>query len=382
FPKAAEQLFEFQAVILDNVEVEFFTRDQLSLMQEFVSQRGGSLMMMAGEESFGGGGYARTPIGDMLPVYVDRSQTALPAGEHRLEMAREGWLQSWVRLRPTEQEEEKRLAAMPGFRVWNAATSIKPGATVLLHTTVADEESTRLSQRVQPALVVQKFGAGHTAAMLVGDLWRWGMRREADTSSDLETFWRQTVRWLVSDVPRRVEVECQRGVAGHGPAVVLQVDVRDGNYRPLDNADITCFVTTPDGRRLELTAQPKDDQAGVYLADVVPRLAGAYRVAVTAKAADGSDVGICETGFTHEPAMEEYQALRPNRELLERIAQRTGGQLLESDEVAGFVADLPNRKLPITEPWIYPLWHQWPMLFLAVICLVGEWGLRRWKGLP
>ena len=52
------------------------------------------------------------------------------------------------------------------------------------------------------------------------------------------------------------------------------------------------------------------------------------------------------------------------------------------DALEEFVTSLPDRKIPITEPWIYPLW-QTPILFLmAVACLVGEWGLRRWKGLP
>ena len=47
-----------------------------------------------------------------------------------------------------------------------------------------------------------------------------------------------------------------------------------------------------------------------------------------------------------------------------------------------FVAGLPNRKIPLTESWTYPLWHQWQIFLIAVACLVGEWGLRRWRGLP
>ena len=57
-----------------------------------------------------------------------------------------------------------------------------------------------------PALVAQQFGKGHVGALLIGDLWRWGMHRENSTESDLDRSWRQTVRWLVGDVPGRVEV--------------------------------------------------------------------------------------------------------------------------------------------------------------------------------
>ena len=53
-----------------------------------------------------------------------------------------------------------------------------------------------------------------------------------------------------------------------------------------------------------------------------------------------------------------------------------------ADDLDDFVSSLPNRKIPIVETWTYPLWHQWPVFFAAIGCLVGEWALRRWKGLP
>ena len=49
------------------------------------------------------------------------------------------------------------------------------------------------------------------AALLIGDLWRWGMRRDNAEESDLERSWRQTARWLVSDVPSRVMVMATSG---------------------------------------------------------------------------------------------------------------------------------------------------------------------------
>ena len=64
------------------------------------------------------------------------------------------------------------------------------------------------------------------------------------------------------------------------------------------------------------------------------------------------------------------------------LAETTGGEVLTLDALPDFVASLPNRKVPITEPWTFPLWHQWSVLALAICGLAGEWGLRRWKGLP
>lgn len=379
FPKKAEQLFEYQAVILDDVEAEFFSQDQMTLLQKFVSQRGGAVLMLGGQETFAEGGYARTPLGDLLPVYVDKTRTAAPPGEYRWQLAREGWLQPWVRLRPTEPEEEQRLAAMPTFRTINAVSGLKPGASVLarLSSTATDPNGEAL-----PALVTQPFGEGRSAALLVGDLWRWGLRREKPEQQDWAQSWRQVVRWLVSDVPGRVELRPQWDDSQPVPAVKLTVEVHDALFEPLDNATMELIVQTPDGKKIPVPVIPSDQVAGEYEASFVPRSPGGYVVAVTVKAPDGSDVGSAQAGFQHEPAAAEFRSLAPNRELLTQLAERTGGEVLRPDQLDSFVKELPNRRMPVTEPWVYPLWHQWPLLVFACVCLAGEWGLRRWKGLP
>ena len=103
---------------------------------------------------------------------------------------------------------------------------------------------------------------------------------------------------------------------------------------------------------------------------------------MTAVAADGSEVGSREAGWTYEPATDEFRTLAPNRPLLERIARETGGEVIPLNRLSAFVNDLPNRKIPVEEAWTYPLWHTWTLFAFAIGCLVGEWGLRRWKGLP
>lgn len=79
FPKTAEELFRYRAIIIDDVEAEFFTAAQMSLLQKFVSERGAGFLMLGGAESFGDGNYARTAIGEMLPVYSTRRRLRTPA---------------------------------------------------------------------------------------------------------------------------------------------------------------------------------------------------------------------------------------------------------------------------------------------------------------
>jgi hypothetical protein len=37
---------------------------------------------------------------------------------------------------------------------------------------------------------------------------------------------------------------------------------------------------------------------------------------------------------------------------------------------------------PVMEGWTTPAWHTPALFGFALACLVAEWGLRRWKGLP
>lgn len=375
FPKSADELFRYDAVVLDDVEAEFFTADQQTLLQEFVGQRGGGLLMLGGQESFVKGKYDRTLVGEMLPVYVDRGGGANAEQAHRLDLTREGWLQPWVRVRSTEEEELKRLAEMPAFKTLNRVSAIKPGASALARAKNEDGS-------VSPALVVQRFGRGRAAALLVGDVWRWHVGRKSHEDAEPARAWRQAVRWLVAETPKRVEASAERDEDDPNQPVRVLVKAFDEAYKPLDNAAVRVTVTPPDAKPIELAAEPVDATSGVYAATYVPRTAGPYRAEVVAAAADASEIGRRTIGWTAEPAADEFRTLTPNRALLERIAQETGGEVLELDALDEFVETLPNRKIPITEPVIYPVWHRWAMFFAVVGLLVCEWGLRRWKGLP
>ena len=377
FPKMADELYRYDAVILDDLEAEFFSQDQLGLLESFVSRRGGGLLMLGGPDSFAAGRYDRTPVGNLLPVYVDQAAEKTNSrreSEYRLALTREGWLQPWVRMRETEPEEQKRLASMATFRSLSGVERIKPAATILAE--VVDETGDR-----HPALVTQRYGRGRSAALLVGDFWRWGLRRDNDKESDLEKSWRQTVRWLVADVPRRVDVEVRPQDESDTGAVAILIRVRDAEYLPLDNAQVAIEVTAPDGKKLSLDAHPHDEEPGAYQATHSPREPGAYRAAVKVNGPDGNAIGERAAGWVAQPAADEFRSLQPNRALLAEIAAKTGGEVVAAEDLDRLVASLPTRKVPITEAWIRPAWHH-PLSYLAIIgCLIAEWGLRRWKGL-
>lgn len=383
FPRTPEELFGYHAVILDDVEAEFFGPDQALLLQKFVSERGGGFLMLGGMESFQEGNYARTPIGDMLPVYLDRDDGSFPPpGPVHLELAREGWLQAWARLRDNEADERARLEGMPAFEVLNRVRGLKPGASVIA--SVRDDKGAEL-----PGLAVQRFGRGRTAALMVGDMWRWGMK-DAMAQADMARSWRQLVRWLIADVPLRVQTTIEPLPADANGTVQVQIRVRDEKFQPVDDAVVTVEIEPVvfEGTAaaavpsIRLEAEPALSEPGLYQATYVPRHTGGYKAIATVKNYAGADLGRGEAGWSSDLAAEEFRSLVPNVALLEEIARKSGGQVVAIDDLDSFAGKLPQMQAPVMETWSYPAWHN-PLLFaFALGCLLAEWGLRRWKGLP
>jgi uncharacterized membrane protein len=385
FPKTAEEMFEYHAIILDDVEAEFFSRDQMDLLRRFVAERGGGFLMLGGKESFQRGNFQRTPIAGMLPVYLDPARPDSPAASVRMQLTRAGWLQPWARLRDKEDEERQRLAQMPEFRVFNRVGSARPGGRVI--GAVGEDESQQT-----PALVVQRLGNGRTAMLAVGDVWRWGMQKP-QAHEDMDKFWRQLLRWLVTDVPGRISLQAVQRADGAGQSAVLQVRVRDKSFEPAHNISIALEVdepnaagTEPGRRRVQLTAAPAPAESGLFEAAYVPRTSGGYLARVAVTDAAGSKVGDAEAGWTADLEAREFRSVKANRPLLEKIARGTGGRVVEIDELDEFARRLPRRDVPIMEVWTRPLWDLpgvLPAIFLFVLaCFVAEWAIRRWRGLP
>ncbi|MBN1507179.1 MAG: hypothetical protein JW955_10060 [Sedimentisphaerales bacterium] len=377
-PRTREELFDYHAIILDDVEAEFFPRDQMDLIHRFVAERGGGLLMLGGKESFRQGDFRRTPIGNLLPVYLEPSASQSAIAPVRLQLTREGWLQPWARLRDNEEAERQRLSEMPDFRVFNRTGSAKPGARVIQ--AIDDAETPRSA-----ALVVQRLGNGRTAALTVGDVWRWGMQKPP-MREDMDKFWRQTLRWLVADTPGRISFQVAQKPNEMDQVVTLQVRVRDKNFEPVDNASITIQVREPSGQQVRLTAAPAPTESGLFEATYVPRASGAYLAQASVTDAAGTKTGDAQIGWASDLEAREFQSVKVNRPLLEKIARRTGGRIVEIDGLEDFARGLPRQEVPVMDSWVRPLWDLPGVLPAACLfvltCFLLEWALRRWKGMP
>lgn len=373
FPKTDEELFAFDALILDDIEPEFFSQDQLDMVRRFVSSRGGGLMMLGGQEMFRGRAFADSYLGDLCPVYVSRSDRGAP-DQYTIGLTREGILQPWMRLRKTVAEETKRLRSMPRFNTVNAVGSLKPGAYQLASLAGSDGQE-------RSAVAVQRFGKGKVGAVTIGDLWRWTMQPTPEHPDDSAQSWRQFTRWLVSDVPRRTDISARPG-PDNDDSMVLRIDAYDESFLPLENPTITVNVIDPRGNSLALDAKPIGEIPGAFTVAYYDDAPGQYHATAEVRSEDGELIGTPKTGWTRQIAGREFDTLGVNRPLLERIAKESGGQVIKESDLDLISRRLKSEKVPVMETWDYPLWHRGWVIALALGCLCGEWGIRRLRGLP
>lgn len=373
FPKAPEDFFaEFRAIILDDIEASFFTQEQMHLIERFVSERGGALLTLGGQECYRSGGYDNTPVGRMLPVYLDQNAPAQPILDARFNLTREGWLESWMRLRADRDEDEKRLTTMASFYSVNSAFSIKPGATILA--TVSD------AQNSYPAFVMQRFGEGRVGSMLIGDLWRWGLH-DSDSHKDMDRLWRQLMRWLVVDVADAITFTTETDTEDH-ERMKLAVRVRDRSFKPNSDALVKIEVTQPDGTKSQLFAEPSLKEAGLFETEFFMSKPGNYRAAASVEDAEKrTPLGTRTMGWAHDPMAMEFARLEPNRDLMKRLADETGGQMIPLADIEKLPEILKNIRVPVEVTLATPLWHT-PWIFLAILLLlVSEWIVRRKGGM-
>ena len=378
YPETRDALFRYDAVVLANIEAEFFRDAQLDLTAEFVAERGGGLLLL-GPATLRRRGYLGSSLEPVLPaVLVDRlglsdGRGGDGGGGTRLTPTGEGLGHPMLRLGPTPEATRERWRAAPSLGGSVRIGPVRPGAAVLA---VAPAGPGGGEER--PVVVVQRYGAGRAMIFAGRASWRWRMLRASDDRV-YDTWWGQVARWLAGGARARMTVTTRGGDAPGDP-VQIDVEVRDGAFRPVAGAEVRIGVTDPTGVRDELQVAPAPGAPGRYAASTRPALAGVHRIDAGASRAGELAAGRREWVLVGG-ADAELADPWLNADLLRRVASAAGGAYLDPDRLD----DLPDRlRAGAGSPpgrVTHEIWHR-PWVFLLIVALLGtEWSLRRAWGM-
>jgi uncharacterized membrane protein len=376
FPTTREELFAYRSIILGSVPASAFTADQLKMIAEFVNVRGGGLLMLGGRKAFSEGGWAGTPVGEVLPVVLTPGleQAAEYFQQVAIRPTREGLEHPATQIAEGEKPSPERWAKLPELSTVNRITRVKAGATTLL--TGADEAGTE-----RPILSYQRYGRGKALAFSVQDAWIWRMHASMPVEDTTHrTFWRRLLRWLVDDVPDRVDVSASAETIEPGQPITLVAEVSDKEYAPVNDASAVAHVTLPSGKVEDVVLDWTVSKPGEYKGVFTPSENGDFTVRVGA-ARGSEDLGSSSLSFVAGPSVSEYFDAGMRASLLRRLAEETGGQYYAASDTAALSEAISYSGRGVTVVDERDLWDM-PVNFLLFLGIIGgEWAFRRAKGL-
>jgi uncharacterized membrane protein len=376
FPKTREELFAYRGLVLGSIEASAFTPDQLRMIADFVSVRGGGLLALGGRRAFAEGGYRDTPVADALPVVLDPPRSGAEfLAEVKVAPTRVGATHAVTQIADSEQASETRWGRLPPVTSVNPIRGVKPGAAVLL------TGASRTSRDPLVVLAYQRYGAGKAIALAVQDTWLWQMHADMPVE-DLthETLWRRLLRWLVDAVPDRVMATASRDRVEPGERVDVTTTVRDKTYLDVNDAGVKARIVRPSGAETEQPMEFVVDRPGEYRTSVPVEDEGLCEVRV--EATRGTESAGADVAYVRSaPSDGEYFDAAMRAPLLRRLAEETGGRFYTPDTVASLPEDVTYLGRGVTVVDEKELWDMPALLAALVGLLAGEWFLRRARGL-
>ncbi|HEY7168858.1 MAG TPA: VWA domain-containing protein [Candidatus Binatia bacterium] len=212
--------------------------------------------------------------------------------------------------------------------------------------------------------------------------WRYGLGRVIAFTSDLSGRWGK--EWLVwSGLPqwtsqlardalrRSVEGQVRSNFQADGEQVKVVTDVASADGKFLNHLNLRANLTTPNLTTSE--ALFRQIAPGRYEGRFHPGQRGIHFLTLYAQRKPGEENLPLATIPYISPYPKEYRELRPNIALLSRIAEETGGQMLDPDRLQEALKRLytptPGKSNRAREMW-------WLLAGAALTLFLGDLALR------
>ena len=394
FPVTREELYDYDCIVGFDPNWQALNANQLGLLEKWVGEQGGGLIVIAGAvyAGKGVGGWTQddtmTTIRSLYPVEFP---SRLSAMENNTYASKEPWPLDFTRagleadfLSPGDTVAAGRRiwAGFPGFYGYCPVRGPKPGATVF-----ARFSDPRASQggRQPVYFAGQFYGSGSVFFMGSGEIWR---LRSID-----ETYFEQFYTKLIRHVSQgRLLRGSKRGVllVGQdrytlGNTMELRAQLTNARLDPLQMPNVRLQVIQPDGAAKSIVMQADASRTGSYIGHLPAMQEGTYRLELPIP--DSDNERLARRVQVKAPDLERENPRR-NDALLGTLAKNTGGKYyvgvskaFDADNPESLVKQLKDRTATTVltaapNPEWEENWLRWMMIALcSLLCL--EWLVRR-----
>jgi Mg-chelatase subunit ChlD/CheY-like chemotaxis protein len=214
--------------------------------------------------------------------------------------------------------------------------------------------------------------------------WRYGLGRVAAFTSDLSGRWgRDWVAWrafpqwasqISRDAMRKpLDSKVRSEFHAEADAVKLSTDLISGEGKFLNHLKLKANVTGPSRGTTERAL--RQTAPGRYEGEFTPTERGIHFVTLYAEGnADEPAVTVATLPYI-SPYPKEYRELKPNLVLLSRLAEETGGEMLDGEKFADGLKRLytptPSQSSQGRDSW-------WPLAGAGLLLFLADLVLRNW----
>lgn len=374
FPMNAKTLFTYDILILGDVPRSYFSEAQLRAIREFVEEKGGSLVVIAGERHMPDD-YRGSPLEAVFPVSLSGGREQVNELEgFRWELTAAGRRDPLMRMDPDPAKNERIWRELPGMFWHSGAERAKPGATVLA---VNSKRSNAHGKRVLVA--VQPFGAGRCLISLADSTWLWRYRVG---DKWFYRYWGQAIRAMTPrDNPggnQFAQIATDRAEVTLGERVLLRARLLDAYNRPLKAISVAARVTGEIGGARTVLLRSSAGAPGVFEGYVSAERPGEFTAEVASPHAPTKRASV-----KYLVQVTDLENARPelNERLLRSVVAAGKGHYMNLAGLDAWAAALHAEPEIVRRNVEAELWDAPALLACFVLALTLEWILRKRSGL-
>ena len=374
FPSEAEQLAEYDVLILCDTNPDLLSQQAWPALEQFVSRDGGGLVAIAGPGYLPRAYREITQAKLLLPIdssrFASTEQNDQPS--YQVEPTTFGKGLSSLQLGATAEQSKTIWAQLPPVTWRVPHVHPKPAAQILA---VANSTEGPL-----PMIMRQFYGAGEVLFHAFDETWRW--RWQTDDRY-FARYWGQAVRRLartrLATNRQGVQLKTDRQTYQPGEPVNIYLRLLNPAQLPTNEDQITLELTAATSATQQITLNRHASYRNAYITTLKDLLPDQYQLLF--QQSQSGEVPL-ESSFTVQQPPKELARIAADRPTLEKIAKQTGAQAYTIEDAHKLLEALPQPQLTTTDTRPpRKLWNNPLLVGLIVLLLSAEWLLRRKVGM-
>ena len=378
-PTRREQLFQYDVIVIGDVESRMLSGQFQQLLIEFVEQRGGGIVFIAGPLGMPTT-FAGQPLEKLFPVAADQFQEADDldqANKIILNSLGERFAHLQLGTEFTENVSAWQTLTAP---YWSVTSDLqRPGVHILSTLGTTNDE-------VGPLITQQFVGAGKVVFHWFDATWRWNESVEtaAERQKPFDQYWEQTMRYMSrqtapTDGSGLIEIVVHGEAFVVGEGVPVTVRFLDDRTAPDDDHAVMVVVEHTNGRRQFLRLARLGADRGRFAATMQGLELGTYRLQLV-------EPVVSQDGGKNA-AVASFTVVAPQGELVRRtlsdvekrqIIDPEHGRYFNVNDLHELVANVPRgTPVRVRSKVAKPIWNANWVVGILISLLAIDWTLRR-----